>query len=709
VIPVLTRAGCNAGACHGTPAGKNGFHLSLRGYDPGPDFRALTRDAGGRRISRVDPDASLILLKATVQVPHGGGRRFEKDGYLYEVLRRWIAQGAPDDLPVAPPLARLELTPAFGIFYEPVRQQQLKLVACYRDGSTRDVTRLTRFSVAEGTTAEVSPDGLVEKSDKGEAVVIAEYLGQMATATCVFLPRKKGWGVLSLGTESAKRDQGNDSRPLFHNYIDHLVETKLRLLEIEPSPLSSDEEFLRRVFLDVIGKLPTPEEARRFLANTDPHRRDRLIDDLLERPEFADWWALKWTDRLGCNQRFVGKIGAVKYHEWIREAMLSNLPEDELVRTILTASGGNYGNPPAGFYRRLRDPLSAAEEIAQLFLGVRVQCARCHNHPGEHWTQDDYYGLAAFFARVRFRNGPFFVHQYDKEETVYSTRDAELRQPRTAAVVKPHFLGGPEVEIPVGEDRRAVFARWLTDPHNPFFAGAAVNRIWFHLFGRGIVEPVDDFRITNPPSNAALLEALADDFVQHHFDRKYLIGTILRSRTYQLSSRTNPSNADDDRYFSHARVRLLQAEQLLDAVTAAAGAAEKFPGFPLGTPAVTLPDGEYQHPFLEAFGRPARAMACECERDGDTNLTQALQLVGGRVVQSKIHSDNGRVVRLLAAGRKDAQIVDELFLATLSRYPTNQERAVLLPRLQQAGPNRRQAAEDVLWALINHNEFLFQH
>jgi Protein of unknown function (DUF1553)/Protein of unknown function (DUF1549) len=702
VVPVLTKAGCNAGACHGTPAGKNGFHLSLRGYDPGPDFRALTRDAGGRRINRVQPDASLILLKATAQVSHGGGHRFDRDSYLYEVLRRWVAQGAQDDLQTALGLARVELSPSLGVYHEPVRAQQLKVVAYYRDGSSREVTKLARFSAAEGTTAEVSPEGLVQGREKGEAVVIAEYLGQMATATCIFLPERVKKGT-------ARGNGRNGSPGSLHNYIDQLVEAKLQLLQIEPSPRSTDEEFLRRVFLDVIGKLPTPDEVRHFLASTDLHKRERLIDDLLERPEFADWWALKWTDRLGCNQRFVGKIGAVKYHEWIREAMLANLPEDELVRTVLTASGGNYGNPPAGFYRRLRDPLTAAEEVAQLFLGVRVQCARCHNHPGERWTQDDYYGLAAFFARVRFRDGPFYVHQYDKEETVYSTRDAELRRPRTAKMVKPKFLGGPEADIPAGADRRAVLARWLTGPQNPFFARAAVNRIWFHLFGRGIVEPVDDFRVTNPPSNAALLDALASDFVQHHFDRKDLIRTILRSRTYQLSSRPAAGNADDDRCFSHARVRLLQAEQLLDAVTSAAGAAEKFPGLPLGTPAVDLPDGEYKHPFLEAFGRPARAMACECERDADTNLTQALQLIGGRMVQNKIHSDQGRVVQLLAAGRPDRELIEELFLATLSRYPTEQEYGVLWPRLQHAGRNRRQAAEDILWALVNHNEFLFQH
>ncbi len=417
----------------------------------------------------------------------------------------------------------------------------------------------------------------------------------------------------------------------------------------------------------------------------------------------------KWADRLGCNQRFVGKIGAHKYHEWIRQAMLANVPEDELARGIVVGRGGNYSHPPAGFYRRLRNPQVRAEEVAQLFLGVRIGCARCHNHPGERWTQDDYYGLAAFFARVRYRDGPFFVQIYDKEETVYEAREGEVVHPRSGQVVAPRFLGGPVAVLGPGEDRREVLARWLTSPDNPFFARNAVNRIWYHLFGQGIVEPVDDFRGTNLPVNEELLDALAADFVRHGYDRKYLIRTIVTSRTYQLSSTPTPGNAEDGKYFSHARVRLLQAEQLLDAISSATRTAVKFPGFPLGTLATTLPDGEYKHPFLEAFGRPARAMVCECERDADTNLGQALHLVAGRTVHALLSDPAGRPARLAASGLPDEKIIEELFLASLGRPPSEEEGRILLDKLRHSGSPRRHALEDILWALLNHKEFLFQH
>jgi hypothetical protein len=692
VVPILTREGCNSGACHGTPSGKNGFRLSLRGYDTGLDFQSLTRDMQGRRINRLEPDASLLLLKASGQMPHGGGRRFDPHSLQYEMLRRWIAQGAEDDSSRAAPLTKLEIIPNRQILIEPKRDLELRVLANFGDGSIRDVTNLARFSLNDEAIARVSPNGKVERLTKGEVAVSAEYMSRMATASVIFGNPGFTW-----------------KQPPENNAVDHHVFAKLKVLQIEPSELAGDEEFLRRAYLDAIGKLPTPEEATRFFADPNRNKRDLLIDALLERPEFTDWWAMKWTDRLGCNQRFVGKIGAVKYHEWIRQAILANLPEDEFVRRILTAGGGNYGYPPAGFYRRLRDPLIRAEEVAQLFLGVRLQCARCHNHPGERWTQDDYYGLAAFFARLRYRDGPYFVQIYDKEETVFPTRQGEVVQPRTGQTVPPKFLGDSIAAVPPHADRREVLASWLTGPENPFFARAAVNRIWFHLFGRGIVDPVDDFRSTNPPSHEDLLSFLASDFVQHGFDRKHLIRTMMKSRIYQLSSQVTSTNAEDDKYFSHARVRLLGAEQLLDAIVSATGTAEKFPGWPLGTPAVALADGEYQHPFLEAFGRPARAMACECERGSDTTLTQALQLVGGRVVQDKIHSDRGRVARLMASGRKNGDIVDELFLATLTRHPSPEEDKGLVDRLDHAGPHQRQVVEDLLWALINHKEFLFQH
>jgi hypothetical protein len=692
LVPALTKAGCNAGACHGTPTGKNGFRLSLRGYDLGLDHYSLTREFDGRRIDVQEPDNSLVLQKALGRLPHEGGRRFDRTSPLFPLLREWIAGGAPDDAMDAPRLTGLEIFPQDRLLDAPSDSQQLRVVAVEGDGVKRDVTHLARYSVNRESLARVGADGRVEKFKAGEVAVVAEYRGHMATALVTFLDPAPGFVW---------------KPPPENNTIDTHVFAKLRRLRIEPSPLCTDAEFLRRASLDVLGKLPTPEQVRAFLADGDPHKRDRLIDRLLEEPEFAGWWALKWVDRLGCNQRFVGKLGAYKYHQWVRQQMAANVPEDEFVRSILTARGGNYGNPPAGFYRRLRNPEVRAEEVSQLFLGVRVQCARCHNHPGERWTQDDYQGLAAFFARLRYRDGPFFVQIYDKEETVYLTRQGELTHPRTGQVVAPRFLGGPEATLAPGEDRLEALARWLTAPENPYFARAAVNRIWYHLFGRGIVDPVDDLRGTNPPCNEPLLEALAADFVRHGFDRKHLIRTVLRSRTYQLSASPTATNEADDVYFSHARVRLLPAEALLDAISAATESPEKFPGLPPGTTAAALPDGEYKHPFLEAFGRPARAMACECERDTDTNFGQALQLVGSRTIQAKLHAETGRVARLLRENRSDAEIVEELFLATLSRYPVAEEKQALLRRLQQAG-DRRQVVEDILWALLNHKEFLFQ-
>jgi hypothetical protein len=692
VVPVLTRAGCNSGACHGTPTGKNGFRLSLRGYDPAADFHSLRREFAGRRLDRFRPDESLLLAKATGRAPHGGGKRLDPDDAQYRLLRDWITRGARDD--AAAPPARLEVSPRHALLDAPRESQALRVVAHFPGGTTKDVTHLTRFSVNDEAVAWVSGNGVVHKRQHGEAAVVAEHMGRMTTARIAF-------------RDSAPSFRWPD--PPANNFVDPLVFAKLKELRIEPSPLCSDAEFVRRAHLDAIGRLPTPARVRTFLADPSPGKRAKLVDELLARPEFADWWGLKWADRLGVNQRFVGKIGAVKYHRWVREQVAANVPEDEFARRVLTAGGGNYTHPPAGFFRRLRDPTTRAEEVSQLFLGVRIGCAKCHNHPGERWTREDYYGLAAFFARLRYHDGPFYVQQYDKEETVYAVRDGDVKHPNTGQVVPPKFLGGAAPAIVANQDRREVFAAWLTAPDNPFFAHAAANRVWYHLLGRGVVEPVDDFRGTNPPSNPELLDALAADFVKHGFDRKHLIRVVMTSRTYQLASTPTATNREDEKYFSHYPLRRLGAEQLLDAIADATGAPEKFRGFPPGTPAAALPDGEFKHPLLEAFGRPARAMACECERNGDTTLGQALHLVSGLTFDHQVRDPNGRVARLLKAGKADAAIVDELFLATLSRYPSTEERKRLLAHFAARPDNRAATAEDILHALLNGAEFLFQH
>lgn len=702
VLPIFTRLGCNAGTCHGTPTGKNGFRLSLRGFDPVADWQSLVREYGGRRVNLGEPSQSLLLRKATAEVPHEGGRRLQRESREYHVLSSWIAAGCPDDHPQTPRLRGIVMTPESATIEAPATAQQVRITAEFSDGTRRDVTEFGRFSVTDENLARVSPNGRVERERPGEVTVIAEYAGRMACSTLLFREPRPDYRE----TEHAER-----------NLVDRHVFARLKRLQIEPSPVCGDAEFLRRVCLDVTGRLPTPEEVRGFLADSDPAKRERLIETLLNSAEFAEWWALKWTDRLGGNNRFTGKFGAYKYHAWIRAAMAENWPEDRFVRELLTAGGPSYEQPSASFWRRLRvggigkevDPLMAAEEISQLFLGVRIQCARCHNHPGENWTQDDFYGLAAFFAQVRFKDGPYVNHVYDKEDTVFLQPDGVVRDPRTGQPAVPRLLGQPPLIADRLGDLRVPLAEWLASPDNPWFARNSVNRLWYHVFGRGLIDPVDDLRQTNPASHPELLDELAGEFVRSGFDRRALLRLLLNSTTYQLSSATTPTNADDDRYFSHARVRLLQAEQLLDAISSATEIGESFPDMPPGTRAIQLPDGEYKHPFLEAFGRPARALACECERETSTNLSQALQLVSGPVIAAKVRHDQGRAARLASSDLSPDDIVAELFLATLSRPPRSDELAVLRRTIGPAGSERRAAVEDALWVLLNHREFLFQH
>jgi hypothetical protein len=695
VLPALSKAGCNQGACHGTPTGKAGFRLSLRGYNPVLDFMTLTREAGTRRVNPIEPEASLILLKGSGSLPHQGGQRFTPTSLPYRIVRDWIAEGLKPEPGSAPSVLRLEVRPAQRVLDAPAREQQLVVLAHDSDGTVRDVTRLARYSSSDETMATIDSFGLVrKKARRGEATVLVHLGSQVATSRLVFLEpvRDFVW-----------------SDPPENNFIDRHVFAKLKLLRIAPSGLSDDATFARRVFLDTIGLPPTAVEVRAFLADARPDKRARLIDALLDRPEFVDFWTLKWSDRLGCNQRFVGFKGAYSYHRWIRDQVAANVPFDKFVRTLVTAKGSNYTNPPASFYRRLRNPEEAVESVSQLFLGVRMQCAKCHNHVSERWTQNDYYGFAAFFSQVRFKNGPQTYEQYNKEETVYLKPGAEVIHPRTGASMPPKAPLALASSPAPGDDRREALADWLVSPSNPFFAKAAVNRLWFHLLGRGIVDPVDDMRDSNPPASAELLQALAEDFVSHGFDTRHTIRTILNSRTYQLASTPNAFNAEDARYFSHAAVRLLSAEQLLDAVSQLTGVNEKLFHLPAGTRAVQIPDGEFSHPFLRTFGQPPRSVACECERGSDSTLEQALQVVGGRTVHDKIRAPGNRLGALLAAPIDHARVIEELFLAALGRSPDSAERTLALTSFERPGADRRLAAEDLLWSLINHPEFLLQH
>jgi hypothetical protein len=696
MIASLNVGGCNAGACHGTPSGKNGFRLSLRGYDPAADYLQLTRDVLGRRTDRLEPMASLIVQKALGRVPHEGGQRFQPASVPAQVFRAWLTEGLQDDPPTLPAVKGITVLPGSRVLKDPARWQQLAVLAQFSDGTTRDVTRLTVFSSSDSAVAEVNTSGLVEFRQTGEVAILCRYLEELQTIRLTFLETRKDFVW---------------SNPAENNYVDKHVFAKLKMLGIPPSDLCSDQEFVRRAYLDVCGILPKPADVQAFLANGDKDKRARLVDQLLERPEYADFWTLKWSDVLRSDRKTIQVKGIHVYQEWIHEHIARNTPFDAVVRDLLTASGSTFANPPANYYRIARDPQSLAETTVQLFFGIRMQCAKCHNHPFERWTQDDYYSTAAFFARVRQKNDPtepMPTPVVRGGEIVYVDRAGEVTQPRTGKVMAPKFMGGPVADVPPGKDRREALADWVTRADNPFFAKSIVNRIWYHLNGRGIVDPVDDFRDSNPSANDELLDALAKDFVAHKFDVKYLIRVVLNSRTYQLSAQGNDLNKDDGKYFSHAVTKLLTAEQLLDALCTVTEVPEKYAGLPLGTRAAQLPDGEINHAFLKTFGQPARELACECERESDSNLAQALQLINGPTVNEKLRAPTNRLGRLLGQKLSELELLNELYLAALARLPGDGEVKASLEHVAKAA-DKRKAWEDVQWALINSKEFLFRH
>ena len=696
LIATLNVGGCNAGACHGTPSGKGGFRLSLRGFDPAADYLQLTRDVLGRRTDKLAADASLVYEKALGRVPHEGGQRFLAASEPGRTLHDWLTEGLRDDPAGSPELQEIRILPGNRVLAEPARWQQLAVLARFSDGSVRDVTRLTVFSPSDAAVADVTPAGLVEFKQAGEVAILCRYLQELQTVRLTFLEPRKDF-VWKAPPEA--------------NYVDKFVFAKLKMLSIPPSELCTDQEFIRRAFLDVCGVLPSADEVRTFLASAAPDKRARLVDSLLERQEYADFWTLKWSDVFRSNRKTIQVKGVYVFQHWLRDHLERNTPFDAIVRELITADGSTFANPPANFYRIARDPQNLAETTAQLFFGIRMQCAKCHNHPFERWTQDDYYSMAAFFARVRQKKDdvePGPNAQTPGGEVIYSDRGGEVTQPRTGKVMPPKFMGGAVAKVPSGKDRREVLADWLTTADNPFFAKSVANRIWYHLTGRGIVDPVDDFRDSNPAANDELLEALAKDFAANHFDVKHLIRVVMNSRTYQLSAQPNEFNKDDSKYFSRAVTKLLGAEQLLDALCAVTAVSEKFPGMPAGTRAVQLPDGDANHPFLKTFGQPARELACECERENDSNLAQALQLINGPTVNEKLRNPNNRIGKLLGSKATDSDILSDLYLSTLSRPPTDADAKVALGHIAKA-KDRRKAWEDVHWALLNSKEFLFRH
>ena len=688
VVPAFSQANCNMGACHGTPTGKGGFKLSLRGYLPDQDYTILSREAGGRRIDVFAPDASLVLRKPLGEVAHEGGLRLSRNTMSHQMIRDWIAEGAMDD-PAAPKAVKLEILPENRVIHEPYTTQQVAVRVTYADNSVRDVTPLAYYNSSAPEIADVDVNGYVTFKSAGEAAIIAHYQDLVAIVRLTHLVEVPGFKPIAVPSG---------------NLIDQAVFAKLNRMRIAPSGTSTDEEFLRRVYLDMIGVLPTVEERAAFLADKSSDRRAKVIDSLLVREEFYDFWTLKLADVLRSNARLIQPKGTQVFQRWIHDSLKADKPMDQFVRELLTADGSTFKNPAANYYRISRDPDSSVETTAQLFMGVRIQCAKCHNHPFERWTQDDYYGFAAFFSRVKQKKGLL-----PDEEIIYAATDGEVRQPRTGAVMKPKALGGPVYDdAATADERRTRMAKWLTGPENPFFAKSLVNRIWYHLVGRGIVEPVDDFRDSNPASNDELLDGLATDFVKNGYSLKRLVKLITNSQTYQLSARTNELNASDNLYFSHAFTRLLPAEVLLDAISTFTTSATSFAGLPEGVRATQIPDGKMENPFLKTFGRPARELACECERENDSNLSQALQLIGGATVNGKLRDDKGRMASLAKSGKSAEEIVKELYLAALSREPSAEEVKAAAKHINDA-KEKRLAVEDIGWVLINSKEFLFRH
>ncbi len=693
IMPILSKMGCNAGSCHGKAEGKNGFKLSVFGFDPEADYEALVKEARGRRLFPSSPDNSLVLRKASGRIAHGGGRRLDPDGLAYQRLRRWIVEGAR--FKTSEVLKTSEVSAITAIEVEPSQQilgfgdtQQLRVTAIDRTGKRRCVTLEAQYDSNAGAIAKVDGRGWVQASNlPGQAAILVRYLGHV-TIFRVTIPRT---------TERF-------TRPPEANFIDRLAWDHLARLGIPPSGVADDATFLRRVFLDTIGTLPTVAEAKAFLADARPNKRALLIDQLLQRPEYADYWAMRWSDLLRVDRDAVTPAGAVAITRWLRKQLANNQPYDEFVRAIVTARGGIADEGPAAIYKVLATPEEISRSFSQLFLGTRIQCAQCHHHPSDRWGQEDYYALAGFFTGIGRKVLP------SKIEAIFPQKGTDLSHPRTKKPVPARALGAAAVDFANIPDRRTVLARWMTAPDNPFFARAIANRLWAHYFGRGLVEPLDDLRATNPATNEPLLDALAKHMGDLKYDLKAFTRTLLNSRLYQLGGLPKESKVVDEQNFSHAQPRAIPAEVLLDAICQATGVPEKFSGWPQGYRAIQVWDNRMPSYFFRIFGRPVRASVCECERSNEPSIAQALHLMNSEEIMSKIKDRNGAARRLANSKMPPRQIIDELYLSSLSRYPTEAERTLMLRVFTDAGAEDRQAAvEDVLWALLNTRSFVYNH
>jgi hypothetical protein len=708
VLPVMTKAGCNSGPCHGAAAGKNGFKLTLRGYDPVTDYYTLTHQALARRTDRIEPARSLILLKPTSAIAHGGGKRFNVGSPEYKIVSGWIAQGmpAPDDSD--PVVKEIQVLPHEASLV-PGAEQQLIVMAVFSDGHSADVTRWAKYDSGDEGVASVDNNGHVTMHRYGEAPVTVWYQSHV-TFSRLRIPFPY------------KLDDAVFSKAPRNNYIDDAILDHLRALHIPPSPPASDAEFIRRAYLDAAGILPSPSEVDKFLKDHSPEKRSRLIDELIKRPEFVDYWTYKWSDLLLVSSNHLSNDEMWSYYKWIRESVASDKPWNEFATQVITATGNTLNNGAANYWVIHRDPLDISENMAQAFLGINISCAHCHNHPLAKWTQKDYYGMANLFARVRlktfapsgFRPG---VGALFNDVTVYSAPTGEFMDDRLMIPLPPKPLDASALSSEIPGDTRQYFAKWLTSPENPFFARNIVNRIWRNFMGRGLIEPVDDLRDTNPATNDELLNALVKDFIAHNYDVDYLIRTIMRSATYQASSKPLKENADDDKYGSHFVIRRLSAEVLLDAYSQVTQVPEKFEGYPAGMRGMQLPDTAVKSYFLTAFGRPARQQTRESERTSVPTITQALHIINGDTLNDKLRAPGSSIDMLMRLGFPDEQIVDYLYLAALSRHPTDGERSALLQALASAEKEkiageddaRRAALIDMSWALLTGEEFMFNH
>ena len=703
VVPVFTKASCNSGACHAKAGqGQNGFQLSLLGFEPQEDYEHLVKEGRGRRLSAPAPEQSLLLLKATSAVPHGGGRRLDPESPGYRLLRDWIAQGMNYDQPADPKLVSISVQPARGTLKRK-GEQQLKVMARFSDGRVKDITKLALYEANDRSMAETDENGRVRILDiPGNVAVMVRFQDK----TAVF-------------NASVPLGAPVKHLPPTKNFIDQLVFANLKQISVPPSPVCDDTTFLRRVSLDIAGRLPTVAEAEAFLASTDPAKRDKLVDALLASPDYADFFANKWTALLKNKRDAANDITAnFAFHSWVRDSLLANKPYDQLVRQLLAATGTIADNPPVAWYKRVKQPTEQLEDVAQLFLGVRMQCAQCHHHPFERWSQHDYYSMSAFFSQIGRK-----PTATAGEDVIFHKRGmAQTENKKTKLPVKPAGLGDPALDIPPDEDPRLRLADWMGNKSNPFFAKSLVNRYWKHFFKRGLIEPEDDIRDTNPPSNPELLDALAKHFVESGFDLKAVVRVIAQSSTYQLSATPNQHNGVDRQNFSHFYPRRMQAEVLLDSIDQFTGAKTDFADLPAGTRAIALPDNSYNRgsAFLKVFGRPEGASVCECERASSASLAQSLHLMNAGDVKAKLTTSGGRAERLAKADKPEAQKIRELYLAAFAREPQSHEQAVAeeylaRPREDAAGKplppeqSRRIAYEDLLWALINTKEFLYNH